>query len=649
MNENKNSDRIIIHNELELAEKLRDNRHIVYNTKLSTDDRVIARVTDGIYRQPGSALRELISNAYDADAREVRITTDAPRFEKIRIEDDGHGMSPTELAYIINHIGGSSKRNSIGTSMGVTHSDNPDLSPRGRKLIGKIGIGLFSVAQLTQTFQIITKRKDDNYRTIAVVSLKQYSEMRVQDSEKYDSGSVNIWTENAQDLESHGTTIILDKIRPQTKETLKSKQLWDSIAASKDDEAREEGTKPLPPPIFHIGTNIDKNEEILLEIENNKYDSLPWDENDNPEIAFKKLVNAVWDQNKTGTPKPKLEDLFDNYLNMIWSLSLSIPTTYVESDIFSIPFQHQFVPFLISNNPKGQAQEIEIKEGETLKQVLEIESDEDDSFSVYIDDLKLSRPILYTDLPPASHALKKPLVFIGKLTEKFEGLPLSASGGPLSFYSYLFWYPKISPVEHQGVMLRVNNASGTLFDPTFMRYQVQELTRRSQVTSEIFVTEGLDSALNIDRESFNFSHIHVLVITRWLHNAMRQLANKQKQLARNVRKSVSDEKSLNLLGSLNHIVERSWLTAGNDRFQAPPSVSIKYNTDDSEKINNQNEYIINLNKNDELKRKPTFQISEEKIRAITMVLASYGALESVPLNKRNEMIKDIFEIIMAEA
>lgn len=52
----------------------------IVRTILKTDQRVIARVTDGIYRQPGSSLRELISNAYDADATRVVIKTDAPRF-----------------------------------------------------------------------------------------------------------------------------------------------------------------------------------------------------------------------------------------------------------------------------------------------------------------------------------------------------------------------------------------------------------------------------------------------------------------------------------------------------------------------------------------------------------------------------------------
>ena len=90
----------------------------VVRTVLKTDERVIARVTDGIYRQPGSALRELISNAYDADATRVVLKTDAPRFERISVEDDGHGMPPEVLAHLLLHIGGSAKRNDVGASLG---------------------------------------------------------------------------------------------------------------------------------------------------------------------------------------------------------------------------------------------------------------------------------------------------------------------------------------------------------------------------------------------------------------------------------------------------------------------------------------------------------------------------------------------------
>ncbi|MEZ6088803.1 MAG: hypothetical protein R3C05_12415 [Pirellulaceae bacterium] len=51
---------------------------------LKTSQKILARITDGIYRQPASALRELISNAYDADATHMTIKTDALRLQKSR-------------------------------------------------------------------------------------------------------------------------------------------------------------------------------------------------------------------------------------------------------------------------------------------------------------------------------------------------------------------------------------------------------------------------------------------------------------------------------------------------------------------------------------------------------------------------------------
>jgi DNA mismatch repair ATPase MutL len=65
-------------NASELVDKIlksEDRDHIVQTT-LQTNEQVIARVTDGIYRQPASAIRELISNAYDADATRVVIKKD---------------------------------------------------------------------------------------------------------------------------------------------------------------------------------------------------------------------------------------------------------------------------------------------------------------------------------------------------------------------------------------------------------------------------------------------------------------------------------------------------------------------------------------------------------------------------------------------
>jgi len=78
-----------------LAEKILETRKTgkSVQTELKTDKLVFARITSGIYRQPSSALRELISNAFDADATEVVILTDAPRFSKVIVRDNGAGLS----------------------------------------------------------------------------------------------------------------------------------------------------------------------------------------------------------------------------------------------------------------------------------------------------------------------------------------------------------------------------------------------------------------------------------------------------------------------------------------------------------------------------------------------------------------------------
>lgn len=142
------SDTII---EQELIKNISNGLH--QSTKLETDDKVLARVTDGIYRLPGSAIRELISNAYDADAENVYVETDVPRFNSMTIRDDGCGMSVDTLVNMLRHIGGSAKRTDKGISLKVTDDVDTSLSAiRKRKLIGKIGIGLFSVAQLTRDF-----------------------------------------------------------------------------------------------------------------------------------------------------------------------------------------------------------------------------------------------------------------------------------------------------------------------------------------------------------------------------------------------------------------------------------------------------------------------------------------------------------------
>ena len=306
------------------------------SARLTTDERVLARVTDGIYRQPGSAIRELVSNAYDADATRVIIKTDRPRFETLTIEDDGNGMTPDALAYLLRHIGGSAKRSPDGADLGITDQDDPLQSPNGRRLIGKIGIGLFSVSQLTNRFHLVTKTRGDDSLTVASVVLRQYSDhgpAETDDEGNYEAGLVQVWREPASDPSAHGTTITLTDIRPQTRDTLRSNEVWAVVDA--DPSLDPEESREVEPPVFHIG-RVKHDDPSSFEGDAGSHDNLPWTPGDEPGVAFERLVDAVWAQVEGKSANPRLGNIFDYYLRMVWQLSLSIPARYVRGSPFEL-------------------------------------------------------------------------------------------------------------------------------------------------------------------------------------------------------------------------------------------------------------------------------------------------------------------------
>ena len=68
---------------------------------------IIADVSAGIYRSPAGALKELVSNAFDADAATVHISAGAPGFRAFTCTDDGKGMTADEFRRVMKYIGGS--------------------------------------------------------------------------------------------------------------------------------------------------------------------------------------------------------------------------------------------------------------------------------------------------------------------------------------------------------------------------------------------------------------------------------------------------------------------------------------------------------------------------------------------------------------
>ncbi len=332
-------------------------------TKLATSQRIIARITDGIYREPWAAFRELVINAYDADATRVIVETGAPDFEQVIIRDNGNGMSPRAVAYMLRSIGGSSKRTSAGTRYNTVSTENPDKSPRGRHLIGKIGIGLFSVAQLTQHFQIITKSAGESIRTSATIKLETHDEEQLtsNDDDEYVAGVVSITSERVEesDIKTHGTSIVLYELRPEIRRSLRSEERWRLV-----DSMGPDGKPVRDAPVYHIGVVPDQ----IQEMKDGKEASLPWKEEDSGIDKFKKLVEAA--SNISGRSKaPANLEHFDEYLKLIWNLSLALPLKYTDHHPFDLKGASNILFFRESKDVKS-ATEIELENHETIRDKL---------------------------------------------------------------------------------------------------------------------------------------------------------------------------------------------------------------------------------------------------------------------------------------
>lgn len=598
-------------------------------TELATSQRIIARVTDGIYREPWAAFRELIANAYDADATRVIIETGAPDFEQVIVRDNGSGMDPKTVAYILKSIGGSSKRTKGGEELHTVSPDDANSSPGGRPLIGKIGIGLFAVAQLTQHFQIITKSAGSDIRTSATVKLRTHDEERRSgvDEEEFLAGDVSIKSEQvaSSEKDTHGTTIVLYALRPEIRRILQSRQRWMTAHSVGDD-----GKPVREAPRYHIGALENQVPGYANGIDAN----LPWTNKQDPLSKFEALLQAAADVSDWSRAPANLEH-FDEYLRLIWLLSLSLPLEYVSKHPFDITAESGMF-FLEVPDTGRSAKELNLVDGQTPRSALGLTSVTRPAgmpFQVLLDEVELRRPISLSEKLARSSRIPAPMLMVGKVEQAFKEKELERAGGQLAFEAYLYWNSKIIPKETAGVLLRVREASGTLFDPSFLKYQISEQNRLSQITAEIYVHEGLDGAINIDRESFNYSHPHFLFIQKWLHRALRLLINRNKGIANeDLDREKRDRKT----------------EAEESRYSAAYKVWERQRGEDSDPP---------------LSNPPTSKPTEEvggvsirwksapegddasKASAIAIVLEAYGVLSQLDAAERAALIEDLLKVL----
>lgn len=155
--------------------------------RVTVDKSHLLTLGERMYVESIELIRELVNNAYDADATEVYIKI-LPI--KIVVEDDGSGMDEKGLTQFFR-VGSPFKR-------------KESISPKfGRKRIGQFGIGKFSALSAAEEFVVESKKRGKQYSVV----------FNRGDWQKTDKWELPIRKEVASPLILDGTRVVLNKLK----------------------------------------------------------------------------------------------------------------------------------------------------------------------------------------------------------------------------------------------------------------------------------------------------------------------------------------------------------------------------------------------------------------------------------------------------
>lgn len=464
-------------------------------------EKALGHLTRGLYRSPASALRELVSNSWDANATEVKIDTYRPTFHRISVSDNGDGFSKEDFQKLMKGFGNSEKR-----------SPNAKKLKYGRPTIGRLGIGLLGIAQICGSFRIRS------------------------------------WPRNGEPFAAH--VILYDELRRKidadNKDVVKQGKISRVVRGRRREVVvgQYEFTEFDPKSLSGFGTLIES--EDLIPTFSYAFQKTYEDIREPPASAKSSAVRrkkrpipeswlAFLERAATSATVQQLGD----YWRWLWELSALVPIPYVNAS--ALP--HRVV-------------------AEHHRRLVRFK------FRVVVDGVEIRRPA-YVPLDNKGGFTHRT---ISRTTKLAMNRKLTYSG-----YVLVQEGRQIRPAELRGVLVRISEVGVGLYDPSFLDYRINEGPRSRWITSEVFVEEGLEDALNVDRDSFNRYAPAFQVLQHNLHTLLQKdvfpAVYKQIEVRTNSRRIEADkDRFAALLSVLTDntdkpvVLVRKRSAAPNDRF-----------------------------------------------------------------------------------
>ena len=146
-----------------------------FKSQITVDRNIVSLLSKFTYeRSLPYALREVISNAYDADATATRINIE-PKNEKIVIYDNGSGMTREEFQFYLRIAG--------------QRRGKRETLKFGRKRIGQFGVGFLAILPFCETLQIRSTTENSEELFTAEIPASRFFR---QDGRVVDVGEVDV-------------------------------------------------------------------------------------------------------------------------------------------------------------------------------------------------------------------------------------------------------------------------------------------------------------------------------------------------------------------------------------------------------------------------------------------------------------------------
>jgi hypothetical protein len=443
--------------------------------------KVIGHISQGMYRTPAGAIKELISNAYDAGASYAKIHTGFPRFSTFSCEDDGTGISKDKFIQLMEGGIGDSDKQAMS---------NIQTGTNGRPIVGRLGVGLLSLAQICSRFSIRSFHESTKTAFEAEIKFPPYSrkelDQMVSEAKNNPSKVIRHGEYRCVDIPfekgNHGILVTTTSLRDMFRKTMAN---LDAFANKR---------------FFHSKESYPTFERFLEAIANPKLSSLyfasPYDQ-----LIFGIALAAPIPYIEPTTRKGGLRTIITD-IPPIGVLQNELKSFGFRVEVDNIELRRPVI--LPSNKDRVKASDCLVPDKPrkitfALKDGVHSEEVTVDKYDIQVKDRDDTFQLFYFDY-----------------AEKVNGYPLEFSG-------YIFLQTsRLFPKEYNGILIRLRHVAIGQYDVNVMTYPSAEGPRFSMLSSEVFVRNGLDDALKVDRDGFNTLDPHYIRLQAFVHSILHE-------------------------------------------------------------------------------------------------------------------------------